>query len=94
VTAEQSDAAARREELWETFLYRFLPSRPTSELQRQTAKASDKIFPRDGIFKKIIVLVQLLTAEIGAAFNGGQARHIEVSVDPPGRPNVVALPAR
>jgi hypothetical protein len=94
VTAEQSDAAARREELGEAFLYKFLPSRPTSELRRQTAEASDKIFPCDGIFKKIIVLVQLLMAEIGAAFNGGQARHIEVSVDPPRRSSVVGPPAR
>ena len=94
MTAEQSDAAARREELGEAFLCKFLPSRPISELQRQTAEASDKIFPRDGIFKKIIVLVQLLMTEIGGAFNGGKARHTEVSVDPPRRPSVVALPAR
>jgi hypothetical protein len=77
----RDDAAALREELWQAYLYKFMPSRPASnaerhhaalvrlaELQRETAKAPDDIHAQYKIFQSAIVLTQLLVAEIGAPF--------------------------
>jgi hypothetical protein len=75
------DTAALREELWDAYLYKFMPRRPTSdaerhsdvldrlaELRKKAAEGPDNIFAQYEIFQSAIVLVHLLVAEISAPF--------------------------
>jgi hypothetical protein len=76
-----ADTAALRAQLWQDCLYRFLPSRPGSELERHRAaldrladlqraavKAPENPSARQEIVDDAMVLLQLLVAEVGAPF--------------------------
>jgi hypothetical protein len=78
---KHADPAALRAELWEVYLYKFLPSRPTSnaerhraaldrlaELQRAAVGAPENPSAGQEIVDDAMVLLQLLVAEVGAPF--------------------------